>query len=126
MFDVDVNVQIQLTTMELETLSQSGTKTKLFAAHYNMGDEHIFVMGGKDSCSLEVVSTCNKFNVNTLKWEPMPEMNHPRSESVTFLSQDKKSLFAFGGSHNSVERLSLTKDATWETIKMDLPSSLPL
>jgi hypothetical protein len=107
--------------MELSKLDQSGTKKKFFTAHYNMGDEHIFVLGGKDSCNLKIVNTCKKFNVNSLKWEPLPDMNHPRAAAGSFMSKDGKSLFAFGGSHDSVERLSLTKYGTWETLTMKLP-----
>tara|TARA_B110000285_G_scaffold220976_1_gene273342 strand:+ start:495 stop:1208 length:714 start_codon:yes stop_codon:yes gene_type:complete len=110
--------------MELSTLQKSGTKKKLFTAHYNMGDEFIFVLGGKDSCNLQIVNTCKKFNVNSLKWEPMPNMNHARAAAGSYMSQDRKSLFAFGGSHDSVERLSLTKYGEWETINMELPQTI--
>ena len=52
--------------MELSKLDQSGTKKKCFTAHYNMGDEDILVMGGKDSTTLSIVGDCQKFNVNKL------------------------------------------------------------
>jgi hypothetical protein len=40
-------------------------------------------------------------------------MKHARAAAGSFMSIDKKSFFAFGGSHDSVEKLSLSKNATW-------------
>jgi hypothetical protein len=64
----DINFQIQLTNMEIMRLDASGVKRKFFTAHYNMGDEFIFVMGGKDSSTLSIIGDCLKFNVNKLAW----------------------------------------------------------
>jgi hypothetical protein len=61
--------------MEIMKLDASGVKRKYFTAHYNMGDENIFVMGGKDSTNLSIVGDCLKFNVNKLQWERMPNLN---------------------------------------------------
>jgi hypothetical protein len=58
MHQFDVNVEIFLPTLELNKLDKSGAKRKFFTAHYNMGDEHIYVLGGKDSCNLHIVSKC--------------------------------------------------------------------
>jgi len=52
--------------MEIMRLDTSGVKRKYFTAHYNMGDEDILVMGGKDSTTLSIVGDCQKFNVNKL------------------------------------------------------------
>lgn len=86
-----------------------------------MGDEHIFVLGGKDSCTLSIINKCQKFNINTLKWEALPDMNHPRAAAGSFMSQDKQYLYVFGGSHDSVERLPLNRFGTWEVVTVELP-----
>jgi hypothetical protein len=54
--------------MEIMRLDASGVKRKFFTAHYNMGDEFIFVMGGKDSSTLSIIGDCLKFDVNKLEW----------------------------------------------------------
>lgn len=51
-------------------------------------------------------------------------MKFPRAAAGSFMSKDKKFLFAFGGTHDSVERLSLCKYGAWETIKMEMPQEI--
>jgi len=120
----DVNLQINLNSMELMQLKQSGIKRKLFTAHYNMGDEYIFILGGQNSCNLKIENKCQKFNVNSLKWEQLPPMNQARAAAGSFMSKDKSSLFAFGGSHDSVERLPLTSNGTWQMLKVEFPRGI--
>lgn len=103
----DINFQIQLTNMEIMRLEPSGVKRKIFTAHYNMGDEFIFVMGGKDSSTLSYIGDCLKFNVNKLQWERMPSLNQPRVEAGSFMCREKKNMYIFGGSHDSVEMIDL-------------------
>jgi hypothetical protein len=83
--------------MELTQLYKSGTKRKGFTAHYNMGDEYIYIMGGGIGSEITVSTGCQMFNVNTLKWEDLPSMNQPRNSAGSFMSLDKRSLFVFGG-----------------------------
>ena len=47
-------------------INASGVKRKQFTAHYNMGDECIYVMGGKNSSNLSIINNCMRFNVNEL------------------------------------------------------------
>lgn len=77
-----------------------------------MGDEFVFVMGGKDSTTLSIIEDCLKFNVNKLKWERMPNLNFPRVEAGSFMSRDKKNMYIFGGSHDSVEWIELGNPST--------------
>ena len=51
-------------------------------------------------------------------------MNQARAAAGSFMSRDKSSLFAFGGSHDSVERLSLTQNGTWQMLKVEFPTGI--
>ena len=51
-------------------------------------------------------------------------MKHARAAAGSFMSIDKNSFFAFGGSHDSVEKLSLSKNATWELLDVQFPKGI--
>lgn len=65
-----------------------------FAAHYDFLDRHIYVIGGSNSKD-EMITDCEKFDVFERKWEPMPSMIHKRGNPGTFISADKRWLYAF-------------------------------
>jgi hypothetical protein len=70
--------------MHYQELPSSGLLRKGFGISYEYGDEYIFVIGGEDLDSFEYTSKCLKFNANSLKWEGMPDLNHPRFFPGTF------------------------------------------
>ena len=87
-----------------------------------MGDNHIYVMGGKDSRKLTFLGKVMKFNVNKLKWEEMPDLNYPRVEAGSFMCRKKENMYIFGGSHDSVERINLhDPSAKWEKMEVEIP-----
>ena len=93
--------------MYYQELPSSGLLRKGFGISYEYGDEYIFVLGGEDLDTFEYTAKCLKFNANSLKWENMPEMEHPRYFPGSFQSMNRSKLFAFGGEHDSVEVLNI-------------------
>ena len=54
-------------------------------------------------------------------------MNQPRSAAGSFISLDKSSFYAFGGSHDSVERLDLKNESSsWVLMNVEFPKGVVL
>ena len=94
-----------------------------FAAHYDFEDRFIYVLGGNISSESRSTNLCEKFDVYNLKWHKMPAMKEERANPGTFITADKKYLYAVQGFKNdnviveSIERLDLTdQDKGWEII----------
>lgn len=52
------------------------------------------------------------FDVKNLKWINMPDMVHPRFAPGVFISLDNH-IYAFGGQHDSIEKLNLDKSTNF-------------
>ena len=70
-----------------------------FAAHYDFGDRYVYVIGGCDGRD-EMVRQCEKFDVRGQKWIKMPPLNIERGNPGTFISSDRRYLYAFQGFRN--------------------------
>lgn len=96
-------IQVHASNNELEIMSpmklspDSQGKLTGFAYHYNYGDRFIYIMGGRNTLSNEKINKCAKFDVSSLKWHIMADMNRERYAPGTFISKDYKYLYAFGG-----------------------------
>ena len=56
----------------------------------------------------------------------MPDMVHPRFAPGVFISLDNH-MYAFGGQHDSIERLSLDKSTNfWQLVEVEIPMDLGL
>ena len=70
----------------------------------------MFVVGGMDIVTYDHIDWFSKFNIQTLKWEQGPELNHKRFKPGTLITKDTKYIYAFGGcDENSIERMNLTE-----------------
>jgi hypothetical protein len=56
-----------------------------------------------------MIKDCEKFDVLNNKWIPMPQMNHRRGNPGTFVSDDKRYLYAFQGFVNKIETFGGTE-----------------
>lgn len=106
-----------------------------FAAHYDFGDRYVYVLGGSNRDG-KMVKECEKFDVFNQKWIEMPKLNIERGNPGTFISEDRRYLYAFQGFRNiqqaggpagikqsealdTVERLDLwNEQAGWEVHTM--------
>ena len=99
-------------------------------SHFNhsmIGNEkYIFVIGGYNS------NKCECFNLNTLKWESMPDLNSNERQRP-MLTIYKDYLYAFMGYSqfgilDSVERINITKLGTseWEKVSVSNPGRINL
>ena len=89
-------------------------------SHWNhsmiANENYIFVIGGYNS------NKCEAFNMQTLKWESMPDLNSPERQcAMLFIYGDY--LYAFMGYNqndimDSVERINITKkgNSKWENV----------
>ena len=71
------------------------------------------------------MNLCQKFNVNNLKWESMPNLIHARFAPGIFITKSEK-MYSFGGQHDSIERIDLQSEQEWEIVDIDLPMDLGL
>lgn len=119
--------QFHLGTSEVEKLPPISQGRTSFAAHYDFLDKFIYIIGGcneKDT----MISACEKFDIFNHKWHSMPEMNKPRGNPGTFITNDRRYLYAFQGFVNqnnpdmplrvkhsealdTIERLDLTQES---------------
>ena len=65
-----------------------------------------------------------KFDVFNLKWESMPDMNHPRRSPGSFVTQDGQYLYVLGGWMNYIERLDLRNPVKWEEMDVEIPDTI--
>ena len=89
-------------------------------SHWNhsmiANENYIFVIGGYNS------NKCEAFNMQTLKWESMPDLNSPERQcAMLFIYGDY--LYAFMGYNqndimDSIERINITKkgNSKWENV----------
>ena len=65
-----------------------------------------------------------RFEVFSLKWSKMADLNQPRYGPGSFISNNQKYLYAFGGEHNSIERYNIQNDLEdkWHFLKLKWPS----
>jgi len=66
-----------------------------FAAHYDFEDRFIYVLGGDTENGS--IPNCEKFDVFNLKWHSMPDLKIARANPGTYISEDRKYLYAFQG-----------------------------
>lgn len=84
-----------------------------------------------------MITDCEKFDVFNHKWQKMPIMNHPRGNPGTFITNDRRYLYAFQGFVNqnngdapmrvkhsealdTIERLDLTQESLgWKQIQLE-------
>lgn len=95
--------QFHLTDNTVERLPSISKGRTSFAAHYEFEDRFIYVMGGSDKTEL-MLKECEKFDVFNHRWSPMPKMNFERGNPGSYLSADKRYLYAFQGFVNKFDR----------------------
>ena len=88
--------QYHMKTKEMEILPPLKVARSSFAAHYDFGDRFIYIIGGADS-SGQMIQNCEKFDIFNQVWHPMPSLKHSRGNPGTFMSNDKRYLYAFQG-----------------------------
>ena len=71
-----------------------------FAAHYDFGDRFVYIIGGSNYQE-KMVTDCEKFDVFNQKWIQMPSLNFERGNPGTFISDDRRYLYAFQGFRNT-------------------------
>ena len=118
------------------TIQQKNSQCKLekmpsmINSHWNhtmiANDKYVFVVGGYNS------RKCEYFNLTTLKWEAMPDLNvNERQRPILVIYKDY--LYAFMGYSqfgilNSIERINIAKLGTskWEKVSVSNPHNLNL
>jgi len=88
--------QFHLTTMTVEKLPPISTGRTSFAAHYDFEDKFIYVLGGTNKSEL-MIKDCEKYDVYNQRWHPMPAMNFERGNPGSYVSSDRRYLYAFQG-----------------------------
>ena len=99
-------------------------------SHFNhamiSNDKYIFAIGGYNS------NKCEAFNLTTLKWEEMPEMNSPERQRAALIIYGDY-LYAFMGYTqfgilDTVERINIKKlgYSKWETVDISNPGKINL
>ena len=118
------------------SVSKNDLKAKLMKlpsmnySHWNHSmignDDYIFVIGGYNS------NKCECFNLKTLKWETMPDLNSEERQRP-ILAIYKDYLYAFMGCTqynilDSVERINIKKLGTskWEKLSISNPDNINL
>ena len=86
--------QFNLINNQIQKLAHISKARKSFTAHYDFGDKYIYVLGGSDDNG-NMVKDCEKYDVYNNKWIPMPQFNFERGNPGTFITEDKKYLYAF-------------------------------
>ena len=57
----------------------------------------------------------------------MPDLVHPRFAPGVFISAEHKQMYAFGGQHDSIERLTIgSKTSVWQIVDVEIPMDLGL
>lgn len=120
-----------LSSQTVERMPDIGVARTSFAAHYDFGDRYVYVIGGSNNQD-RMVTDCEKFDVLNQKWIKMPSLNCERGNPGTFISADRRYLYAFQGFRNksmsdgpfgfkqsealnTIERLDLwNEDLGWE------------
>ena len=114
--------------VERETKARMVKMPSMLYSHWNhsmiSNGNYIFVIGGYNS------NKCEAFNLRTLKWEVMPELNSPERQCA-ILAIYGDYLYAFMG-HNqftvldSVERINIKKlgSSNWEIIAFSNPNNV--
>ena len=120
--------------LRINTNEQNISKVKLIRmpsmlySHWNhsmiANDDYIFVVGGYNS------NKCEAFNLNTLKWEEMAELNSSERQR-TILTIYGNYLYAFMGYNqfgilDSVERINIKdlKNSNWEYVNISNPLNI--
>ena len=65
-----------------------------FAAHYDFGDRYVYIIGGSNQDGF-MIKNCEKFDVFNQKWIVMPSLNMERGNPGTFISEDRRYIYAF-------------------------------
>lgn len=62
-------------------------KSYRYTTNIILKNNYIFVLGGRayGEDQSGILKTCEKFNLNTMKWESMADMNTPRCTGMVFL-----------------------------------------
>lgn len=92
-------------------------------------DGYIYAIGGRQIVDLEstVTSKCERFDLQTLKWERIPSMNFSRSSCMTLAHQGK--IYVAGGHYYNYGSLTTIesydpKVEEWSILKLELPVAL--
>ena len=64
-----------------------------------------------------MIRDCEKFDILNNKWMPMPALNEERGNPGTFLSEDKRYLYAFQGFVNRTEDFGGAQSRVSEALK---------
>ena len=99
-------------------------------SHWNhsmiSNEKYVFVIGGYDS------NKCEYFNLETLKWEALPELNNEERQRP-MLALYKEYLYVFMGYTqfiilDSIERININKLGTnrWEKVSISNPDNINL
>ena len=122
----DFVFKIHFEPLRIEILSQSGLLVNGFSMfYYPEQDDFVYILGGRSTESNDKVSTCRKYNIKNDQWEYIPGMKEPRDKPGVLLSQDKSTLYAFGGGCTTIEKLDLNDiNATWHLIYLEIPSQI--
>ena len=59
-------------------LNGSGQNRYKFAIYHNIGDQFVYVVGGKDGNTLENSAVVQKFDIIKQEWLTLPSMNNTR------------------------------------------------
>lgn len=89
-----------LLTQKVERMPDIRLSRTSFAAHYDFGDRYVYILGGSNRQD-KMVRECEKFDVFNQKWIEMPQMNMERGNPGTYISADRRYLYAFQGFKNT-------------------------
>ena len=89
-------IQFHLTTNTVEKLPSITKGRTSFAAHYDFEDRFIYILGGTNKTEL-MINDCEKYDVYNQRWHQMPNMNFERGNPGSYVSSDKRYLYAFQG-----------------------------
>ena len=56
--------KVDAESLTVQVLKSSGRQRHRFSVHYNMGDEYIYVIGGKDTYNDDNVSWAQRYHIN--------------------------------------------------------------
>lgn len=88
-----------LATNTVQRMPNINVARTSFAAHYDFGDRYVYVIGGCNKNG-RMITNCEKFDVLNQRWIVMPSLNMERGNPGTFVSQDRRYLYAFEGFKN--------------------------
>lgn len=117
---------------ELAMLPSQKYKRNSVSAYYAYGARYLYLCGGRDSSEVgfnkgaaKCLPFCERFHVQNLKWEDLPDLNEPRSDPGTFETKCEKYLYAFLGGAKTIEVLNLIIQAAgWKYVNVEIPQRI--